>query len=470
MIGRSSVTKRTNYYDAIIIMVVSAMVIASKVQYDANIGSFGIDIFNISDAFVIVTFLLSVILILLDLKEYDTDLMAYGSIFLAGMLIGLSHFDLLIMFALLLSLVIRAAKSLGLGYFPILVSIAFAITIGYAISYFFNIFQVPLFGFGILEKYPAILLILLVMAIIFVALSKIFDEMDEVEEKFEEQQARIRELTYINNSLARFVPHQIWQPLIRDNTPASLFNKRAKLTIVFSDIIGFTHLSDNLSPDVLTEILNTYMNRMTIVAKRHDAVLDKFIGDGMMCFFGTHGHRSVEENAIACIEMALDMRREMRDLRRKWQAEGFEGLYVRIGINTGFCHVGNFGTDIRMSYTIIGKEVNLASRLESVAGPDEIVISQSTYDYVNSDYICESVGNVKLKGFDKPVSCWRVTDPINTQEKAAQWVDHDLPGFNLHLNFQDIKNYDYVTIRQYLAKAIERVDSAETLANLSIDK
>ncbi|PID37695.1 MAG: guanylate cyclase [Pseudomonadales bacterium] len=470
MIGKSSVTKKINYYDALIIMVVSAMVIASKIQYDVDSNYVSIDAVNLSDIFAMITFLLSAILTLLDLKGYDTELMAYGSIFLAGAFIGISHFDLLIMFALLLSLGIRVAKSPELGYFPVFISTAFAITLGFLVGYFFDVFQAPLFASTIIGKYPTVLLILLVAAIVFRAFSNAFDEVYEIEEKCEEQQTRIKELTYINNSLARFVPHQIWQPLIRDNTPASLFNKRAKLTIVFSDIIGFTQLSDNLSPDVLTEILNTYMNRMTIVAKRHDAVLDKFIGDGMMCFFGTHGHRSVEENAVACVEMALDMRREMRDLRRKWQSEGFEGLYVRIGINTGFCHVGNFGTDIRMSYTIIGKEVNLASRLESVAGQDEIVISQSTYDYVNSDYVCEKVGNVKLKGFEEPVTCWRVKEPVNTQAKAAQWVDHELPGFNLHLNFQDIKNYDYMAIRQYLNKAIERVDSAETVANLSIDK
>ena len=270
------------------------------------------------------------------------------------------------------------------------------------------------------------------------------------------------------NKLTRFVPPQVWEPIVKSDSPVSVENKRAKLTMMFSDIVGFTELSDSLSADNLADILNTYMHCMTLIANKHGAVLDKFIGDGMVCFFGEPNSRGPRQDALDCVAMAIDMRREMRTLRQKWRLLGFEGLYIRIGITTGYCHVGNFGSNNRLSYTLIGKEANLASRLEAVAGKGQIFISESTHDYISHDYDCEYVGAFQLKGFDNKVSAWQVLDPDENKGQLSKWVDHTLPGFNLHLNFKDMQNNDYQDIRNRLNLALARIEQEEQAALLEI--
>ena len=218
----------------------------------------------------------------------------------------------------------------------------------------------------------------------------------------------------------------------------------------------------NYSADNLADILNTYMEVMTDIANKHGAVLDKFIGDGMVCFFGEPNSRGVRQDALDCVAMAIDMRREMRSLRQKWRLMGFDGLYVRIGITTGYCHVGNFGSSSRLNYTIIGREANRAARLEQAAGNDEILISQATYDYICHDYQCKYAISYKLKGFDDVIRAWQVLDPDADKDESSKWVDHTLPGFNLHLNFKDMKNYDYQEIRNRLNFALERIEKEES--------
>lgn len=272
---------------------------------------------------------------------------------------------------------------------------------------------------------------------------------------------RLATMVSVINKLTRFVPPQIWQPIVKTDSPVVVSSKRAKLTIMFSDIAGFTQLSDSLSADNLADILNTYMHSMTLIANRHGAVLDKFIGDGMVCFFGEPNSRGARQDALDCVAMAVDMRREMRSLRQTWRLMGFEGLHVRIGISTGYCHVGNFGSSNRMSYTLIGREANLASRLETSAGKSEILISQATYDYICHDYECEFAGAFTLKGFDEKVAAWQVLDPDSHHGELSKWIDHTLPGFNLHLNFKDVKNYDYQEIKSRLNFALERLEKEQ---------
>jgi hypothetical protein len=169
--------------------------------------------------------------------------------------------------------------------------------------------------------------------------------------------------------------------------------------------------------------------------------------------------------------MAIDMRREMRTLRQKWRLMGFEGLYIRIGITTGYCHVGNFGSNNRLSYTLIGKEANLAARLESSAGKGMILVSESTYDYICHNYECEHAGAFQLKGFDNKVNAWQVLDPDSNMTHQSKWVDHTLPGFNLHLNFKDIKDYDYQDIMTRLNFALERIEQEKekVVTNIEVE-
>ena len=306
------------------------------------------------------------------------------------------------------------------------------------------------------------------MIVILCHFRHVYHDYINYEARAQQAVGRLNTMVSVINKLTRFVPPQVWEPIVKSDSPVSVENKRAKLTIMFSDIVGFTELSDSLSADNLADILNTYMHRMTLIANKHGAVLDKFIGDGMVCFFGEPNSRGPRQDALNCVAMAIDMRREMRTLRQKWRLLGFEGLYIRIGITTGYCHVGNFGSNNRLSYTLIGKEANLASRLEAVAAKGQIFISESTHDYISHDYDCEYAGAFQLKGFDNKVSAWQVLDPDENKGQLSKWVDHTLPGFNLHLNFRDMQDNDYQDIRDRLNLALERIEQQEKAVALEI--
>ena len=311
------------------------------------------------------------------------------------------------------------------------------------------------------EGWTTPIILLASMIVILYQFWHVYQEYIGYETRAHQAVGRLSTMVSVINKLTRFIPPQVWEPIVKSDSPVTVANKRAKLTIMFSDIVGFTELSDSLSADNLADILNTYMHCMTLIANKHGAVLDKFIGDGMVCFFGEPNSRGARQDALDCIAMAIDMRREMRTLRQKWRLMGFEGLYIRIGITTGYCHVGNFGSNNRLSYTLIGKEANLAARLESSAGKDEILVSESTYDYICHNYECHHAGAFKLKGFDNKVNAWQVLDPDAHKGHLSKWVDHTLPGFNLHLNFKDMKDNDYQDIRARLNFALERVEQEQ---------
>ncbi len=149
----------------------------------------------------------------------------------------------------------------------------------------------------------------------------------------------------------------------------------------FSDIVDFTATTDDLESEELTSLLNHYLTEMSKIALEHGATIDKFIGDAFLAFFGDPETRGVKEDAMACVNMAIAMQRRMRELQFEWRDAGLEKPFqLRIGVNTGYCTVGNFGSEDRMDYTIIGNEVNLASRLQSNTEPGSILVSHETFE------------------------------------------------------------------------------------------
>jgi Adenylate and Guanylate cyclase catalytic domain len=148
---------------------------------------------------------------------------------------------------------------------------------------------------------------------------------------------------------------------------------------------------------------------MSAIALEHGATIDKFIGDAIMLFFGNPETRGAREDAIACVKMAIAMQQHMRDLQAEWRERGQEHVFhLRIGINTGFCTVGNFGSDDRVDYTVIGNEVNLASRLQTHADLGGILIAHETYSLIKDAVLTEETGTITVKGFSKPVKTCRV--------------------------------------------------------------
>ncbi len=209
------------------------------------------------------------------------------------------------------------------------------------------------------------------------------------------------------NRLRKYVSPQVYASLVAagdDDLPVKTSRKR--LTVFFSDIEGFTRLMDSLDEGTVTRQLNEYLDDMANIALAHGGTVDKFMGDGVMVFFGDPVSAGPADDAVACVRMAAAMRERLATLRKKWGQD----LHIRIGIHTGYCTVGNFGAENRMDYTIVGGTVNLASRLESQAGRDEILLSRDTWLLVRRNIVCEAGLPVQLKGIRQPVEVYRVRE------------------------------------------------------------
>ena len=190
-------------------------------------------------------------------------------------------------------------------------------------------------------------------------------------------------LASLSSKLSRYLPPQIYNSIFNGQNDATIRTKRKKLTIFFSDIADFTTTTEQLQPEQITCLLNEYFMEMSTIALQHGGTIAKFAGDAMLVFFGDPESKGEVDDAIACMRMALDMQRGIAELNAKWRNEGIEHPFrVRMGVNTGFCDVGNFGSAERMDYTIIGVEANLAARLQSIAEPGRIVVSCETYSLV----------------------------------------------------------------------------------------
>jgi class 3 adenylate cyclase len=268
----------------------------------------------------------------------------------------------------------------------------------------------------------------------------------------------------LSRKLIKYLPAQVWESIFKGKRDARLQTQRKRLTIFFSDIKDFTETSDEMPPDLLTEMLNTYFEHMSKIALRYGGTIDKFIGDAILIFYGDPVSRGNKEDALACVSMAIEMRREMQILRQKWQSQNLDRpLHVRMGITTGYCHVGNFGSDTRMSYTIIGRDANLAARLQSVASPDEILIAHETYLLVREQIMCKEKGAVSLRGIAKSIQVWEVVDFHADMNSKSSWVEHELDGFVMHMDTNKVKNYDKERIVKALEQAAQQLKDTHIL-------
>ncbi|UCF67516.1 MAG: adenylate/guanylate cyclase domain-containing protein [Acidobacteriota bacterium] len=182
--------------------------------------------------------------------------------------------------------------------------------------------------------------------------------------------------------------------------------QKKELTILFSDIRGFTEHSSSLEPGHVRELLNEYFERMIEIVFRHEGTLDKFIGDGLMVFFGDPQPQS--DHALRCVRAALEMQRAARDIDNAWRRRGDMPLAIRIGINTGEVIVGNMGSSKRLSYTVLGEAVNLAQRLESAAPTGGILISARTRELAGDQIVTRRIEPVRVKGFAEPIDVYDV--------------------------------------------------------------
>ena len=189
--------------------------------------------------------------------------------------------------------------------------------------------------------------------------------------------------------------------------PESIFEVQKKeLTIMFTDIKSFTTYSSTMTPDQIQRFLAEYFDAMVQIVFKYEGTVDKYIGDGLMVFFGAPEPQS--DHAIRCVKAAIEMQKKCRELKEKWIQEGLFPLKIRVGINTGEVVVGNMGTQKKLAYTVLGSDVNLANRLESNAPVEGIMISRRTYDLVKGHVPTLPHDPVLVKGLDTPIEVYTV--------------------------------------------------------------
>jgi adenylate cyclase len=262
-----------------------------------------------------------------------------------------------------------------------------------------------------------------------------------------------RRLEDLSLKLARYLSRQVYQSIFEGRQDARIGCSRKKLTVFFSDIVGFANKTEGMESEDLTFILNGYLNRMAEVVLKYGGTLDKFIGDAVLVFFGDPETKGVSEDAVACVRMALEMKNAIAELNHAWLAKGIrQGFEVRMGITTGFSTVGNFGSDERMDYTIIGKQVNLANRLQAAAQPGEVLIGQETWLLVKDAFSCVAKEPIQVKSFDQPIQTYAVTGVALASGSAP--IEDARPGFRLALDPAQVEPAERTAVMNKLRAAI----------------
>ena len=281
------------------------------------------------------------------------------------------------------------------------------------------------------------------------------DVLDNLESTVEE---RTQRLQVINRRLSKYLSPQLYSKIYQDHDAesAALSYHRKKLTVFFSDIVNFTPMSEEMDPEELSRTLNQYLDEMARIALKWGGTIDKYIGDAVMIFFGDPEFTSDKDHAQRCIGMSLEMIESLKRLRRDWRAKGIgRDLKIRIGVNTGFCTVGNFGSENRMDYTALGRTVNMASRLESAAPHDGILISEATYLLIKDQYEAKAVAEVKLKGIDQPTKAYVI---LRKTDQAQAATNLSLPGFELDYDLSAVAPESLPQVKAQLKRAYLQVD------------
>ena len=207
------------------------------------------------------------------------------------------------------------------------------------------------------------------------------------------------------NELRRYLSPKLAEQILASEHALGTEPQRKMMTVIFTDIRGFSNLTDSLEPEELFRLLSRYHSEMIKIVHVHDGTLNKIVGDGLLIFFGDP--IPMEDHAERAVHMTMDMQKKIADLSDEWNQYGHK-LGVGIGINSGFVTVGNVGSDAYRDYTIIGNQVNVASRLETSAKAGQILISQRTYSLVKGLIEVEEMGDIEVKGIHNPIKTYSV--------------------------------------------------------------
>ena len=241
----------------------------------------------------------------------------------------------------------------------------------------------------------------------------------------------------------QYVPPELVDEMARDPENYSMEGRKAELTVLFSDVRGFTTISEGLQPDQLATLMNLYLGAMTKVIRSHRGTLDKYIGDAIMAFWGAPVEDA--EHAKHAVATALEMQGALVDLNKDLSAKGWPALKIGVGVNTGTMTVGDMGSSVRQSYTVMGDAVNLGSRLEGITKQYGvgIIAGEGTRDLVKKDFVFRELDLVKVKGKDKPVG---IFEPLGIEGAVAKEVLEENRLWNQALRAYRAQDWDQAEV------------------------
>ena len=219
-----------------------------------------------------------------------------------------------------------------------------------------------------------------------------------------------KEKKYIRQTFSKFVSHTVVDELLAHPEKLKLGGDKKILTVLFSDIRGFTSISEQLTPEGLVDHLNVYLQAMTDIVIKYNGTLDKYVGDEIMAFWGAPIPQ--DDHALLSCRAAIEMMDVLHKMNAKWRAEGKPPLDIGIGLNTGEMVVGNMGSASRMDYTLMGDNVNLGARLEGTnkVYKTNIIISEYTYEHVREHIVARELDLIRVKGKELPVRIYELID------------------------------------------------------------
>jgi adenylate cyclase len=295
-----------------------------------------------------------------------------------------------------------------------------ATLIVFFIGFLFILVAIQLFDMGIIMN---IVFPLFSMVLVYFALLVYYYLTEEKDRK------------WITQVFGKYVSPLVIETLIKNPKLIDLGGERRNISIFFSDIRGFTSISERIKPEELVHLLNEYLTEMTSIILEDNGLVDKYMGDAIMAFWGAPMDQP--DHAIRACQSSLEMIRRLKILQRKWQERQIPIFDIGIGINSGDAIVGNMGSEKRFDYTAIGDNVNLASRLEGlnkIYGTN-IIISEYTFHMIKERFACRKLDVVKVKGKDAPVFIYELVGTINevdNREKA--FIDQYEGGLTYYID------------------------------------
>ena len=208
--------------------------------------------------------------------------------------------------------------------------------------------------------------------------------------------------------MKRYLSPQLADSILSGETDVDLASRRQNLTVLFSDIRGFTAMSERMEPEDLIDLLNQYLAEMTEIVFKHGGTLDKYIGDALMVFYGNPVQ--YEDHAQRAVATALEMRVRLAEIRQDWLAQYQELLTMGIGVTTGYVTVGNIGSPARLDYTVMGNQVNLASRLADQAASGQILVSERTLLAAGDLVVSTEIDQIQLEGVSRPIRIFEINE------------------------------------------------------------